>query len=115
MQRALSGAVAGRGGALDIVGPVGIGKSRLIREFSARCRDARTVQMRGAQYLSGTAYAGVLPLLRELTGIPLEADTTTVSNSSDGCASTRNSFFPGSRWSPFRWAWSPPPAANPSS
>src|SRR5690606_6801481 len=65
-------AAAGRGGRLTVVGPAGIGKSRLLAEALA---DSHLPVLRadGDRYAANTPYRTVQTLLRPLLGIPAEA------------------------------------------
>jgi class 3 adenylate cyclase/tetratricopeptide (TPR) repeat protein len=52
LERALAGAVAGRGGLVLVTGEPGIGKTRTLEEFARRARE------QGARVLSGACYEG---------------------------------------------------------
>src|SRR5439155_13090351 len=53
---ALAGAMDGEGSVLELVGDVGIGKSRLVREFASRAAGLRRVIIECEQYESNTPY-----------------------------------------------------------
>lgn len=63
----LEGARAGGGDCVQVVGELGMGKSRLIAEATRRV-GIRMIEVRGVQYEAGTPYAVVRRLLLELLG-----------------------------------------------
>ncbi len=73
LERAIAEAAAGRGGTVEIAGPAGIGKSRLIAEMASRHDSVPWLATAGNPYDSGTAYHPLPPLLRPLFGIDADA------------------------------------------
>ncbi|HEX2895414.1 MAG TPA: adenylate/guanylate cyclase domain-containing protein [Marmoricola sp.] len=71
---ALADARAGRGRLLDIVGEAGIGKSRLVAELLSRAGDVPVAKAPCQQYESATAYFPFRRLLRDVLGVPPDAD-----------------------------------------
>ena len=69
---------AGRGAVVALVGPAGIGKSRLMQEFAAAETDARVVVTRASEYDRTTPYRLMSTLVRTAFGIPLEASAEEV-------------------------------------
>ena len=70
-------AVVGAGGAVDIVGAAGIGKSRLIEEVGTLV-DARMMWADGDIYASAHPYQPVMRLLRRTLALPVDVDPATV-------------------------------------
>jgi predicted ATPase/class 3 adenylate cyclase len=70
-------AIAGSGGAVDIVGPPGIGKSRLIEEIGKHV-DARMMWAEGDIYASATPYQPLQRLLRQTLALPADVDASAV-------------------------------------
>jgi class 3 adenylate cyclase len=66
--------LAGRGGAICLVGEPGIGKSRLAYEFHRSVGLTERVEAAALAHARGAAYFAVRQLLRQLAGIPPEAD-----------------------------------------
>jgi class 3 adenylate cyclase/tetratricopeptide (TPR) repeat protein len=63
----------GRGAAIQIVGPAGIGKTRLLAEARARTPELRWVRIICEAYEAATPYAAVWQLLHEALDIATEA------------------------------------------
>jgi class 3 adenylate cyclase/tetratricopeptide (TPR) repeat protein len=74
---AAQSAKAGRGAVVDIVGDVGIGKSRLIEELTDRFA-ARTLWADGDIYGRSTPYQPMQRLLRRTLGLPVDVQPSTV-------------------------------------
>jgi predicted ATPase len=70
LERAWDDAVAGRGGAISVVGEVGVGKSRLLQEFlgRVRARGALVLESDPATWEQAAPYAAVIDLIRQYTG-----------------------------------------------
>ncbi len=64
----------GRGSSVDVVGDVGMGKTRLVQEVLARSPDVQHWVVRADPYAATTPYAAVRDLLREIVGIPTSAE-----------------------------------------
>ncbi len=77
LRAAAERAVAGAGGAVDIVGAAGIGKSRLIEEVGTLV-DARMMWADGDIYASAHPYQPVMRLLRRTLALPIDVDPATV-------------------------------------
>ena len=75
---AVAGAVARRGGLVEIVGEAGLGKSRLLAEARAMARRMTVLSVVCDQYAAATPYHPVGRLLRDLLGIPTGAEVTDV-------------------------------------
>lgn len=73
LSTALSAAVAGRGSVIELVGPGGIGKSRLVQELTAPDR-VPLLAARCAQYDEATPYFTVAQLVRAATGLDADSD-----------------------------------------
>jgi tetratricopeptide (TPR) repeat protein len=73
LTRRLEGARAGRGTYVELEGPSGIGKTRLIQEVRVRAEGHRTLSVVCDEYRSVTPYAPLRDLGRQCLG--LEADT----------------------------------------
>jgi class 3 adenylate cyclase/tetratricopeptide (TPR) repeat protein len=71
---ALESLRAGSGSIVELVGEPGLGKSRLIEELRAHADDVRTLAFECDEYASTTAYAVFRMVLRELLGLPPDAD-----------------------------------------
>jgi class 3 adenylate cyclase/tetratricopeptide (TPR) repeat protein len=71
---ALDSLRAGSASIVELVGEPGLGKSRLIEELRAHADDVRTLALECDEYASTTAYAVFRMLLRELLGLPSDAD-----------------------------------------
>ena len=70
VDEALTAARAGSGGLLEVVGPAGIGKTRLLQEICARA-DGFTILRAGCElYTSSTPYAPFTILLRQALDVP---------------------------------------------
>ncbi len=65
---ALDAARQGRGSLVELVAEPGLGKSRLLDEVR-RSVGERMVAVRGERYASGTPYASIEPMVRELLGL----------------------------------------------
>lgn len=74
IDRLLHGVPLGRGGALLVEGEPGIGKSALLDDRVARCRDVRTVQVVGVEAEAALPFGALSELLAQLpvpgTGLP---------------------------------------------
>jgi class 3 adenylate cyclase len=68
--------LAGRGEAVCLVGEPGIGKSRLAYEFHRSVGLPERVEAAALAHARGAAYFAIRQLLRQLAGIPPEADLT---------------------------------------
>ena len=68
--------LAGRGETVSLVGEPGIGKSRLAYEFQRSVGVAERVEAAALAHARGAAYFAIRQLLRQLAGIPPEADLT---------------------------------------
>ncbi len=71
---ALDAARGGRGGALDISGGPGLGKSRLVEEIVLRAEPTAVIRTNASPYATATAYATARPVVRAALGIPVDAD-----------------------------------------
>jgi class 3 adenylate cyclase/predicted ATPase len=69
----LRSAQAGQGGCVELLGPPGIGKSRLLTELAARASGVRVLQTRCDAYRSRTPYAPIRDLARATLGIDADA------------------------------------------
>ena len=74
LQRALATARTGAGRLIELVGEPGIGKSRLVDELVRRSPGIAVVAGPCDQYGSSTAYLPFRRLLREVLGVPVDAD-----------------------------------------
>ncbi|MDT4936975.1 MAG: hypothetical protein QOG80_646, partial [Pseudonocardiales bacterium] len=70
-------AAIGRGAVVDIVGPAGIGKSRLIEELTARV-EARSMWADGDIYGRATPYQPMHRMLRATLGLPPDVEPSIV-------------------------------------
>lgn len=75
---AIDRARAGHGSVVEISGPPGMGKSRLIEEAIARAPDFRAVMTRGEEYESSTPYFPIRNVMREVLGVGPAADSDEV-------------------------------------
>ena len=66
---AMAGAKEGRGRTIEIVGPPGIGKTRLLRELRSRAEAFEHLEATCELYAQGTAYAPFRALLRDALDI----------------------------------------------
>ncbi|MCA1825250.1 MAG: AAA family ATPase, partial [Frankia sp.] len=73
LMESLDSARAGNGRFVELIGPPGIGKSRLVAELVARAGDARVVQTAGDTYSSSTPYRA---FARMLAGVVDARDAT---------------------------------------
>ena len=84
---ALAAAVAaasnGRGQLVEVVGPAGMGKSRIVDELRARHGHALRAGVRCDPYSARTPHATLRQLLRQVLGIPLHADAEAVASAFD--------------------------------
>jgi len=71
---ALAGAMDGEGSVIELVGDVGIGKTRLVRELVDRAAGLRRVFIECEQYESNTPYFAARLLVRTALGISLDDD-----------------------------------------
>ena len=71
---AMDAARHGTGRVVELVGEPGIGKSRLVSELRRRASDVRTLQVTCDEYGTSSAYLPFRGLLRELIGVPFDAD-----------------------------------------
>ncbi len=76
LERALEHARGGRGQVVGVVGQPGVGKSRLVHEFtsSERLHGWLVLQAVAASYGKGTAYRPIIDLLRTYFGVHLRDD-----------------------------------------
>jgi class 3 adenylate cyclase len=61
-----------------LLGPAGVGKSRLVREFLAGATGARILRGRCLSYGEGITYYALAEIVREAVGLPDGSDTATV-------------------------------------
>ncbi|MEX1262337.1 MAG: adenylate/guanylate cyclase domain-containing protein [Actinomycetota bacterium] len=61
-----------------LLGPAGVGKSRLVREFLAGTTDARILRGRCLSYGEGITYYAFAEIVRDVAGLAEGADTATV-------------------------------------
>ena len=80
LARSLTDVRTGRGQLVEVVGPAGIGKSRLVSELLSAVEDFRVVVVACEQYESATPYAVLGRLLREVMGVPPGADAAEVAD-----------------------------------
>jgi class 3 adenylate cyclase len=78
LREALDSLRRGRGGAVELVGEPGIGKSRLLAELLAMARNERRVVVRCDDYAAAIPWAVSDMMLRDLLGIPAEAEPQAV-------------------------------------
>ncbi|MDQ3483891.1 MAG: AAA family ATPase [Actinomycetota bacterium] len=78
LHRALDDAREGRGRLVEIVGEAGIGKSRLVAELLAGVDGVSVVRAPCQQYESSTPYFPFRRLLRDVLGVPGDADAEEV-------------------------------------
>lgn len=64
---------AGTGRVVELVGPAGMGKSRLVEELRARASEQPVVQVGCSRYEASTPYHAVAQLLCEVLGLPERA------------------------------------------
>lgn len=72
LQRALDAmraALGGNGGALELVGDAGIGKSRLLQEIKGNALGARVLMIQSEQYEASTPYYAIERIIRIVAGI----------------------------------------------
>ena len=74
LREALGSLRRGRGGVVELVGEPGIGKSRLLAELLAMADQERLVVVRCDEYATAIPYAVTDMLLRDLLGVPAEAE-----------------------------------------
>ena len=74
INRTLAGARSGRGGVVALVGPGGIGKSRIAEEVRTSAKDMTPLTVLCEQYEAEDAYWPLKWLIRRALGIPLDAD-----------------------------------------
>ena len=77
LREGLDGARRGAGRMVEVVGEPGIGKSRLIEELHAS-HEARVLFAAAEAFTSSSPYIIWRALLRELLGVPWEAEDETV-------------------------------------
>jgi class 3 adenylate cyclase/tetratricopeptide (TPR) repeat protein len=78
LREALDSLRRGRGGAVELVGEPGIGKSRLLAELLALAGHMRRLVVRCDDYASAIPWAVSEMLLRDLLGVPAEAEPQAV-------------------------------------
>jgi class 3 adenylate cyclase/tetratricopeptide (TPR) repeat protein len=69
----------GTGAFVRLVGPAGIGKSRMVAEMRERAADVRSVRIVCEVYASSTPYATISRIVRAGIGVPSGADDATTS------------------------------------
>ena len=69
----LAAAREGAGRLIEVVGPPGIGKTRLLQEIKAEAKEFAVVEAGCELYTSSTPYAPFATLLRQALGIPADA------------------------------------------
>ena len=74
LREALGSLRRGRGQVVELVGEPGIGKSRLLAELLTMADQERLVVVRCDEYATAIPYAVTDMLLRDLLGVPLEAE-----------------------------------------
>ena len=74
LRQAAAALRAGRGGAVELVGEPGIGKSRLVAEAVNAARPTAVRTLHCSEYESSTPYFPFQQLLSDLTGVPVRAD-----------------------------------------
>ena len=74
LREALGSLRRGRGRVVELVGEPGIGKSRLLAELLAMADQERLVLVRCDEYATAIPYAVTDMLLRDLLGVPAEAE-----------------------------------------
>ena len=78
LDRMLTAARAGAGTVVEIVGPTGIGKSRLVAELEERATDFRSLVVTCEPYESSTPYATLWWLLHRVLDIGEDASAETI-------------------------------------
>ena len=78
LSKALEDVRRGNGRLVEIVGPPGIGKSRLVTELLSQVEDVSVVTAPCEQYESSTAYFPFRRMLRDILGVPADADADQV-------------------------------------
>ena len=76
LEEGLRAAARGEGYVIEIVGEPGMGKSRLVDEFRRRAQPPASLTITCGQYLRATPYLAVRSVLRTLSGIPADADSS---------------------------------------
>lgn len=71
---AVAAARRGVGGVVELLGEVGVGKSRLVAEVATRHRDVRVLAVAGDPYARTSPYHVAGKLLRPLFGVPPDAN-----------------------------------------
>jgi class 3 adenylate cyclase/tetratricopeptide (TPR) repeat protein len=74
----ITNARAGRGAATQIIGPAGIGKSRLLAEARTRTPDIRWVRIICEAYEVATPYAAIARLLRDAIDLPEDSSSDNI-------------------------------------
>ncbi len=69
---------SGRGASVQVIGPAGIGKSRLLAESRARFTDVRWLRIICEAYEVATPYAAIVRLLRDALALPVDAPADAV-------------------------------------
>ncbi len=69
LRRAVEGAIAGSGGVLSIVGAMGLGKTRLLREATADLDPTLLISLRAEPYGANSAYRVFRDPIRALLGV----------------------------------------------
>ncbi len=78
LTRALTGLRARHGGLIEVSGEPGIGKSRLVEEALGDVHDLPVIAVRCEEYESSTPYFPFRKLLRDVLGVPGDADAAAV-------------------------------------
>ena len=78
LQRAVRSALEGQGSLVEIVGPPGIGKTRLLGELRSAAVEMRQLTAACDLYGASTPYAAVRPLLLQAIDLPVDAARETI-------------------------------------
>jgi class 3 adenylate cyclase/tetratricopeptide (TPR) repeat protein len=76
LEALLTDARAGRGRLVRIIGPAGIGKSRLVSELRAKAHDCEAITITIEAYERATPYATIFQLMHAVLDIPVDAEPT---------------------------------------